>query len=63
MLNSDTNQPLYFVVKNVEEQYSIWPDYKPTPAGWIVVNNPAPKAQCLTYIQEQWTDMRPKSLR
>ena len=53
----------YFVVRNAEEQYSIWPTFKDVPAGWEVVGNPQTKAKCLEYIQEVWTDMRPLSLR
>lgn len=53
----------YVVVKNHEEQFSIWPGYKAVPAGWLALNTPASKAECLAQIQHQWTDMRPKSLR
>jgi MbtH protein len=54
----------YDVVINDEEQYSIWPTYKPIPAGWhTVVGQRGPKAACLAYIEATWTDMRPASLR
>jgi MbtH protein len=33
------------------------------PAGWRVVGKQGPKADCLAYIDEVWTDMRPLSLR
>lgn len=54
---------VYKVVVNHEEQYSIWPDYKEIPAGWRAVGKAGPKADCLEYIKEVWTDMRPLSLR
>ena len=54
---------IYRVVINDEEQYSIWPDHKDIPAGWREVGKKGPKEECLAYIQEVWTDMRPKSLR
>ncbi len=54
---------IYKVVVNHEEQYSIWPDYKEIPAGWRAVGKPGLKAECLAYIKEVWTDMRPLSLR
>lgn len=54
---------IYIVVVNHEEQYSIWPDYKELPAGWRSVGMTGPKAECLAYINEVWTDMRPLSLR
>jgi uncharacterized protein YbdZ (MbtH family) len=53
----------YKVVVNHEEQYSIWPEYKENPLGWKDVGKSGPKAECLTYIKEAWTDMRPLSLR
>jgi MbtH protein len=53
----------YKVVVNDEEQYSIWFADREPPAGWRVVGKEGPKAECLAYIEEVWTDMRPKSLR
>ncbi len=54
---------LYFVVRNVEEQYSIWPAFKEIPTGWEPMRMAGPKEACLDYIGKHWTDMRPKSLR
>jgi uncharacterized protein YbdZ (MbtH family) len=54
---------VYKVVVNHEEQYSIWPEYKETPHGWREVGKSGPKPECLAYIKEVWTDMRPLSLR
>jgi MbtH protein len=53
----------YMVVVNHEEQYSIWPDYKEIPPGWKAVGKSGMKAECLAYIEDVWTDMRPLSLR
>jgi uncharacterized protein YbdZ (MbtH family) len=53
----------YKVVVNHEEQYSIWPEYKENPLGWREVGKVGPKDECLAYIKEVWTDMRPLSLR
>lgn len=53
----------YLVVINHEEQYSIWPDFKEMPAGWRAVGKSGSKDECLSYINEVWTDMRPLSLR
>lgn len=53
----------YRVVVNHEEQYSIWPDFKEVPAGWREVGRTGSKTECLEYIKEVWTDMRPLSLR
>ena len=54
---------IYKVVVNHEEQYSIWPEYKENPLGWREVGKVGPKDECLAYIKEVWTDMRPLSLR
>ncbi|WP_031429453.1 MbtH family protein [Methylomicrobium agile] len=54
---------IYQVVVNDEEQYSIWPDYKEIPGGWRAVGLKGLKQECLDYIKEVWTDMRPLSLR
>jgi uncharacterized protein YbdZ (MbtH family) len=54
---------IYKVVVNHEEQYSIWPEYKDIPLGWSDVGKSGLKPECLAYIKEVWTDMRPLSLR
>jgi MbtH protein len=59
--NEDTTT--YRVVLNHEEQYSIWPAHHENPAGWEDGGKVGTKAECLAYIEEKWTDMRPLSLR
>lgn len=54
---------IYKVVVNHEEQYSIWPADRENPLGWRDAGKSGPKAECLDYIKEVWTDMRPLSLR
>lgn len=63
MAYDDEDNVRYLVVVNHEEQYSIWPDFKPVPNGWRAVGKSGPKAECLAYIADVWTDMRPLSLR
>lgn len=53
----------YSVVVNHEEQYSIWPEGRETPPGWNTVGASGTKEECLSYIEQNWTDMRPLSLR
>lgn len=53
----------YKVVVNHEEQYSIWPAEKTNALGWTDAGRSGSKAECLAYIKEVWTDMRPLSLR
>jgi MbtH protein len=52
----------FYVLINAEEQYSLWPVFADVPAGWTIVIGPDARATCLAYIEEHWTDMRPKSL-
>jgi len=59
----DSEDSLFRVVVNHEEQYSIWPEYKDIPAGWRDAGKVDKKQACLDYINEVWTDMRPLSLR
>lgn len=53
----------YKVVVNPEEQYSIWPAERANPLGWSDAGKDGTKEECLAYIKEVWTDMRPLSLR
>lgn len=57
------NQERYRVVVNHEEQYSIWPEHREIPAGWRDAGKAGTKDECLRYVNEVWTDMRPLSLR
>jgi MbtH protein len=54
---------VYKVVVNHEEQYSIWPSYRENPLGWQDAGKTGLKEDCLSYIKDVWTDMRPLSLR
>jgi MbtH protein len=54
---------IYKVVVNHEEQYSIWPADRENPPGWKDAGKSGSKADCMAWIQEVWTDMRPLSLR
>ena len=54
---------IYRVVVNHEEQYSIWPAHKENPLGWRDAGKTGTKAECLTFVNEVWTDMRPLSVR
>ena len=54
---------LFRVLINDEEQYSLWPASKDIPPGWHSVHGPDGKNACLAYVEANWTDMRPKSLR
>jgi MbtH protein len=51
------------VVVNDEEQYSIWPADRALPPGWRAVGPSGGADECLAWIGEHWTDMRPRSVR
>jgi MbtH protein len=53
----------YLVLVNEEEQYSIWPSGREVPAGWRDAGKEGDKEDCLAWLDEVWTDMRPLSLR
>ena len=54
---------VYAVVINHEEQYSVWFADREVPKGWKAVGKEGTKKECLDYIEEVWTDMRPLSFR
>ena len=54
---------LYKAVLNHEEQYSIWPAHRENPLGWRDAGKTGTKQECLDYIAQVWTDMRPLSVR
>lgn len=58
----DDEDGSFFAVVNDEGQYSIWPTFADRPEGWAVAFGVESRAACLKFIEESWTDMRPKSL-
>lgn len=59
----DDENGTFFVLVNDEEQYSLWPSWSPVPTGWEVVLGETSRQACLDYVEEHWTDLRPRSLR
>lgn len=58
----DDENGTFHALVNAEGQYSLWPTFVPVPDGWTVEHGPAGRAECLEYIEANWTDLRPKSL-
>ncbi|MGW4348995.1 MbtH family protein [Streptomyces sp. NPDC004690] len=58
----DNAEGQYLVLVNVEGQHSLWPAFVDVPAGWSLVRGPEVREECLEYIEQNWTDLRPKSL-
>ncbi|BBX58454.1 MbtH-like protein [Mycobacterium shottsii] len=59
----DDEAGTFLVLVNHEEQHSLWPTFADVPAGWRVVHGEGTRAECLDYIEQNWPDIRPKSLR
>ncbi|MFE9048597.1 MbtH family protein [Streptomyces rubiginosohelvolus] len=52
----------YLVLVNGEGQHSLWPAFAEVPAGWTVAHPEDTRQACLDYVEQNWTDLRPKSL-
>jgi MbtH protein len=52
----------FVVLVNEEGQYSLWPAHLDIPLGWEATGPKGERKICLDWIDESWTDMRPKSL-
>jgi MbtH protein len=63
MWPQDDESITFQVLVNHEEQYSLWPADRDIPGGWNQVGPIGSKEECMAYVREVWTDMRPKSLR
>ncbi|CAL9617306.1 Protein MbtH [Streptomyces sp. enrichment culture] len=59
----DDEDGRFFVLANDEDQHSLWPVFAEVPAGWRVVFGEAARTECLEYVESNWTDLRPRSLR
>lgn len=59
----DDESGRFYVLVNDEEQHSLWPVFADIPEGWRVVLDETDRASALEYVEKNWTDIRPKSLR
>lgn len=53
----------FHVLVNEEDQHSLWPAFAAVPAGWRSVLGPVGREESLAYVEANWVDMRPRSLR
>lgn len=58
----DDPEGTFHVLVNEEGQHSLWPAFVPVPAGWTAVVRDGSREECLQYVEQNWTDLRPKSL-
>lgn len=59
----DDQDGTFLVLVNDEGQHSLWPAFADRPAGWTTVLGEGSRDAALAFIEEHWTDMRPRSLR
>ncbi len=59
----DDDHGAFVALVNDGDQHSLWPSFADTPAGWRMVYGEASRAECLHYVEQNWTDVRPKSLQ
>lgn len=58
----DNQDGTFLVLVNDENQHSLWPAFAEVPTGWTVAHTEGTRQDCLDYIGEHWTDLRPRSL-
>lgn len=59
----DDHAARFLVVVNAESQHALWPAFATVPHGWDQVFGPQDRQACLDYVNEHWTDMRPRRMR
>ncbi|GAS86143.1 MbtH family protein [Mycolicibacterium brisbanense] len=59
----DDESGTFVVLVNDEDQFSLWPAFADRPAGWRVAFGEGSRSDCLAYVEQTWTDLRPRSLR
>jgi MbtH protein len=59
----EDQQGTFLVLVNHEDQHSLWPAFAEVPEGWTVALAETTREAALSYVESNWTDMRPRSLR
>ncbi len=59
----DDENGRFYVLVNDEDQHSLWPSFADVPAGWRVAFDESSRDECLDYVEANWADVRPRSLR
>jgi MbtH protein len=59
----DADDGRFYVLVNDEEQHSLWPAFAEIPDGWRLAFGDASRDECVQFVEQNWSDMRPKSLR
>jgi MbtH protein len=56
----ENNDSAYLVLVNEEGQHSLWPTDLDVPEGWTGSFGPAPRQDCLDYVDATWTALTPE---
>jgi MbtH protein len=59
----DDQDGAFLVLVNDEGQHSLWPVFAAVPGGWTVIRPAGSREAALSYVEENWTDLRPRSVR
>jgi MbtH protein len=59
----DDEDGRFYVLVNDENQHSLWPTFAQVPQGWRISFGEDSRQRCLEHVEQNWTDMRPKSLQ
>lgn len=59
----DDQDANFLVLRNGDDQYSLWPQFVPVPNGWSTVHGPDSRQDCLDFVNENWTSMLPNRVR
>ena len=59
---TDNNTLTHEALLNLEGQYCLWIFGQAVPAGWASVFSGS-REECLAFIEREWVDMRPVSVR
>jgi MbtH protein len=59
----DDERGTFRVLVNHEGQHSLWPDFAPVPGGWTSQHGPSGREDCLQYVEQNWRDIAPRSLK
>ncbi|TQJ23685.1 MbtH protein [Micromonospora sp. A202] len=58
----DDESGRFYVLANDEGQHSLWPVFADVPNGWQIVFGESDRTAALTYVDQHWQDLRPRSL-
>lgn len=59
----DDQDGTFLVLVNDEDQHCLWPAFAEVPEGWKVTLEESTRATALAHVEDNWTDLRPLSLR